>query len=123
MELYYHLLRQPIELKANYTFRPDSLLQEGFVHLSLSRQLEWVANTFLADVVCLWVMELDPGQLGDNVKFEDGGAGEQFPHLYGPIPHEAVMRQMPMGRDAAGAWRTPPQHAIPISGSFKELPQ
>lgn len=123
MEPYYHLVRQPIELKALHNYRPESLLNEGFVHLSLGRQLEWVANTFLPYVGCLWVMVLDPILLGDLVKFEDGGAGERFPHLFGPIPHEAVVRQMPMGKDAAGNWRMPPQHSIVISGAFKKLPQ
>lgn len=123
MEPFYHLVRQPIELKAHQVFRPCSLSDEGFVHLSLARQLEWVANTFFANVGGLWVMELDPQRLKEQVKFEDGGAGELFPHLYGPITHESIVRQIPMNRDAAGAWRLPPQLAIPLEVAFKNLPQ
>ena len=122
MERLYHLIRQPIELKAGREFSPESLKVEGFVHLCLEGQIGWVANTFMGDAGVLWLMELDPELLGAKVRFEDVGADGRFPHLDGPIPHEAVLRQMPLARDAGLKWAPPPQMGLALFEPFKNLP-
>jgi len=122
MERLYHLIRQPVELKAGREFSPESLKIEGFVHLCMEAQIGWVANTFMGDAGVLWLMELDPAILNAEIKNEDAGTYGKFPHLYGPIPHEAVCRQMPLVRDAALKWGAPPQLATPPEEPFKKLP-
>lgn len=122
MERLYHLIRQPVELKASRVFSPESLKLEGFVHLCLKDQIGWVANTFMGDAGVLWLMELDQALLNAEVRIEDAGPDGSFPHLFGPIPHEAVCRQMPLARDAALRWVAPPQLATPPAEAFKKLP-
>ena len=122
MERLYHLIRQPIELKAGREFSPESLKVEGFVHLCLEGQIGWVANTFMGDAGVLWMMELDPALLMAEIRFESAGSDGDFPHLYGPIPHEAVCRQMPLARDAGLKWAPPPQMGLALVEPFKKLP-
>ena len=90
--------------------RGMSLGEVGFVHCSYPHQVEAVAARFYDDLlddrdVILLVLHLDPERLDVNVVEEDlEGAGELFPHVYGPIPVEAVVRTEPMVR-VDGAWR------------------
>lgn len=121
MEQLYHLVRLPLELKAGREYCPESLETEGFVHLCLNEQIAWVANAFLNDAGVLWALELDSEFLESEVKFEEAGSDGQFPHLYGPIPHQAISRQMPLQRDAALRWSLPPQVKHPIVEPFKPL--
>lgn len=61
----------------------------GFIHCSFAHQVEGVADRFYSDHPSpLVVLEIDmsaPGREGVEVRAEDGGAGELFPHIYGPI--------------------------------------
>jgi uncharacterized protein (DUF952 family) len=122
MDRLYHLVQQPVELKAGQYLKPASLQTEGFVHLCHQGQIAWVANAFLADAGVLWVMELDPAQLGSEIRMEPAGRDGVFPHLYGPIPHKAVARQMPLCRDGASRWCAPPQLDAPLAVAFRPLP-
>jgi len=122
MDRLYQLVQRPVELKAGQYLKPASLQSEGFVHLCLREQIAWVANAFMPDDGVLWVMELDPVLLGAEVRMEQAGEDGIFPHLYGPIPHQAVARQMPLARDGATRWCAPPQLEAPLSVPFKPLP-
>ena len=69
--------------------RGASLDEVGFIHCSLAEQLPRVAAFVYADVdEPLVVLTLDTEELeagGTVVIFEDGGAGEDFPHVYAAI--------------------------------------
>jgi uncharacterized protein (DUF952 family) len=45
---------------------------------------------------------VDQATLTAEVRFEDGGDGERYPHIYGPLPLASVADVIPVGRDAAG---------------------
>lgn len=62
-------------------YLPASLDSEGFVHFSFADQVRATADRYYRDVPNLFVVEVDPAQLPDEVKVENG-----FPHVYGPIP-------------------------------------
>ncbi len=79
-----------------------TLEDEGFIHLSLARQVERVAHAFYEgqDVVLL---KLDPHRLGARIVFErPPDVDDEFPHLYAPIPREAIVRADPVPRDEHG---------------------
>lgn len=69
--------------------RGATLEQVGFIHCSLPEQLPRVAAFVYADVTePLVVLTMDRDELeagGTVVIFEDGGDGEDFPHVYGAI--------------------------------------
>ena len=75
-------------------YRADSLAGQGFIHCSTAAQLLRVANSFYAGQHGLVVLVLDPGKLRSPVRWEPGSdkPDELFPHVYGPIDLEAVVR-------------------------------
>lgn len=75
--------------------RPDSLRTEGFVHLSAPQQVHLPANRLFAGRRDLLLLRLDPDRLAAPVRWEPGAPSDdpalRFPHLYGPLPVEAVI--------------------------------
>ncbi len=76
--------------------RGRSLEQEGFIHASYAYQIEATYRRFYGDLRELRLLRIDPGrlqQLGVDLRAEPApGSGELFPHLYGPLPLEAVLQ-------------------------------
>ena len=86
--------------------RGASLEQVGFIHASLPEQLQAVAEFIHADdpaELCVLILDADRiRDSGTEVKFEDGGTGEHYPHIYGAIDPSWVIDVLPAGFDAAG---------------------
>lgn len=75
-----------------------TLDQEGFIHCSSPEQLPATARRFYRDVPGpLVVLIIEPALLGSShLKLEAAEeGGETFPHVYGPIPPEAVISAVP----------------------------
>ncbi|CAN5397313.1 DUF952 domain-containing protein [soil metagenome] len=76
--------------------RPPSLAEVGFVHLSTPQQVHLPANRLYAGRDDLVLLYLNPDLLGSPVRWEPGVPTDPdamvFPHLYGPLPAEAVIR-------------------------------
>lgn len=81
--------------------RGQSLADVGFIHLSEAHQLAATAARFYSDLPAgtVTLLALDPHRLkqcGLEIRFEPApGSGELFPHLYGALPHEAVVWSEP----------------------------
>jgi uncharacterized protein (DUF952 family) len=72
--------------------RGRTLADEGFVHCSWVHQVAAVAQAFYADVDDLLVLTVDLDRVGAPVRHEmPPGADEAFPHVFGPLPVEAVV--------------------------------
>ena len=83
--------------------RPASLAEEGFIHCSKDEeQAAKVANRLYPGRQGLLVLELDTGLLTSPVKHEPSRSGEIYPHIYGPLNIEAVVRVQAMSTDADG---------------------
>jgi uncharacterized protein (DUF952 family) len=77
-----------------------TLSDEGFIHCSFADQVAATARRFYAGRADVVVLEIDPARLTAPVRVEnlDGGE-EQFPHLYGPLPIDAVLGVVPLAAD------------------------
>ncbi|WP_225726687.1 MULTISPECIES: DUF952 domain-containing protein [unclassified Nocardia] len=75
-------------------YRPPSLDEVGFIHLSAPEQAHLPANRLFAGRGDLVLLRLDPSRLGSPVEWEPGVPTDPesmlFPHLYGPLPVDAV---------------------------------
>ncbi|MGV9450455.1 DUF952 domain-containing protein [Streptomyces sp. NPDC003635] len=72
--------------------RGRTLREEGFIHCSTRVQLPGVAASFFSDLDDLVVLVVDPDRLRVPVRYEAAEpGGEEFPHVYGPIPVDAVV--------------------------------
>lgn len=66
----------------------------GYLHGSFADQVPAIVDAFYADVEDgrLVLLEIDSTRLTDPVRVEDvPGAEKPFPHLYGPLPVDAVV--------------------------------
>ena len=89
--------------------RGMTLESEGFLHFSYADQVAGTADRFWRnperDVVLLTV---DPRRLDLPVVAENTSAGaELFPHLYGPLPVDAVVSATPVPTGADGSLQLP----------------
>jgi uncharacterized protein (DUF952 family) len=85
-----------------------SLEEEGFVHTSFAHQVAGVAEAGYAAVPGpLVLLHVDETRLTSPWRVDPvPGAPEGFPHVYGPIDLDAVVRTTPVDRDpATGTWR------------------
>lgn len=86
-------------------YLPPGFAADGFVHFSFAGQVERVANTLYRDEPELTVVEVESDELAAPLRVEDSyGAGEEFPHVYGPIPTTAAVAVHPLLRSADGDW-------------------
>jgi glutathione S-transferase len=79
-----------------------TLAEEGFVHCSFAGQLQATADRFYAGRRDVLLLAIDPARLDAPVVVEAApGTDERFPHVYGPIPVEAVVwaQPIPLGPD------------------------
>ncbi|MBV8160027.1 MAG: GNAT family N-acetyltransferase [Acidimicrobiia bacterium] len=90
---------------------PASLVTDGFVHLSASEQVALPANRLVAGRDNVLLLVVDPGRLRDELRLEPGvptdPASMEFPHLYGPLPTEAVTSVVPYRPGPSGSFEDP----------------
>ncbi|MGR6318393.1 DUF952 domain-containing protein [Micromonospora soli] len=79
--------------------------QSGFIHLSGADQVVETARRVFAGATGLTLLAVDPDRLGDALRWEESRGGALFPHLYAPLPVEAVVaaHALPVDRPAADA--------------------
>ncbi len=69
-----------------------SLAEEGYIHCSFPEQVVATADRYYAGRDDVVVLVVDTSHLDAEVRTEDlGGTGVEFPHIYGPIPLDAVV--------------------------------
>ena len=74
---------------------------DGFIHFSTAAQVAETAAKHFAGAAGLMLVAIDAGALGAALKWEPSRGGDLFPHLYGPLPLEAVRwaSRLPLGAD------------------------
>lgn len=88
--------------------RGRSLADEGFIHCSFADQIEIVADLVYGDWTGdLVLLDIDTAHVDAEIRVENLHGGElTFPHIYGPLPTEAVTAIHRMAKGAAG-WTAP----------------
>lgn len=87
---------------------PDDL-RDGFVHLSGPDQLARTAAKFFAGKTDLVLLAIDPGRLGDGLRWEGAAGGALYPHYYGRLPIAAVISTTPLVVGPDGHHILPPE--------------
>ena len=91
--------------------RPASLAEQGFVHLSTAEQVALPATRLFRGREDLLLLVVDPDLLGAEVHWEPGLPSDpevlRFPHLYGPLPLDAVVATVEYRPGADGSFSAP----------------
>jgi uncharacterized protein (DUF952 family) len=98
------------QLKENGSFfgSPDDL-RDGFVHLSSADQITRTAARFFAGRSDLFLLAINPLSLGDSLRWETSTSGSVYPHLYSPLPLDAVAAATPLTLGPDGRHVLPPE--------------
>lgn len=79
---------------------------EGFIHASPVDQLERVANKHYRQKIDVHVVCVRIDLLTSELRWEPA-AGSLYPHIYGPLNYDAVVKILPTERNADGSFRIP----------------
>ncbi len=83
-----------------WSTRGMRLVEVGFIHCSWQEQVAKTFERFYADAGDVLLLEIDPTRLSAPLRADAIPTGELFPHLYGPLPIEAVRTFTPYGSDS-----------------------
>ncbi|MEV0396711.1 DUF952 domain-containing protein [Polymorphospora rubra] len=73
--------------------------RDGYVHLSGREQVVETAARHFAGQRGLVLLTVDPGRLGADLHWEPSRGGALFPHLYAPLPVDAVVLAVDVPED------------------------
>lgn len=79
----------------------SSLASEGFIHCSTGTQVAQTANRYFHGQSGLLLVKIDPCLAAAEVRYEPS-QGDLFPHLYGPLNLDAVVKVIRFDPDADG---------------------
>lgn len=72
-------------------YQHATLESQGFIHCSKPEQIVKVANFNFKGQEDLILLLIDDKKVTSEIKYEDGGNGELYPHIYGPLNIDAVI--------------------------------
>jgi uncharacterized protein (DUF952 family) len=74
-------------------YRAPSLASEGFIHCSRGDQVIRVADRLFRGRTGLVLLEIDAVRVRAEIRYENcEGGQEDFPHIYGPLDLDSVVR-------------------------------
>ena len=106
----YHMLPAAIweAQSADVPYEGDTLATEGFIHCTSERELLIkVANNFYRETAGPFViLYLDEAAIDAEVRWEAAGM-HTFPHIYGPLNLNAVIKVISFPQGADGVFQMP----------------
>jgi uncharacterized protein (DUF952 family) len=97
-------------------YRAESLESEDFIHCSTRTQVLPVAEKYYKGQPDMLLLAIDPALLTSELRWEppSGGApppgvpeGDLFPHIYGPINLDAVLKVYDLESNPDGSFASP----------------
>ena len=73
-------------------YRAASLETEGFIHCSFADQLDAVIERYYSGADRVIVLEIETDKLMSRMLKEPSTNNEIYPHIYGPINRDAIVR-------------------------------
>ncbi len=91
-------------------YMPPSLKTEGFIHCSTIEQSLEVANLFFEGYTNLLILCIDPSKLESKYVYEDLiQSGKLYPHIYGPLNIDAVIKVVEFPASSSGKFDVLPE--------------
>jgi uncharacterized protein (DUF952 family) len=89
------------------TYRGNTLDTEGFIHCSTLAQVIGSANRFFVGLTDLVILEIEIDRVTPEVRYEGTDKNNLFPHIYGELNTDAVIRSIDLDVDAEGLFILP----------------
>lgn len=88
-------------------YRCASLDHEGFIHCSTPEQVIEVAGRLFQGRRDLVLLVIEPDRVTPAIRWEDGGNGKFYPHIYGPLNVGAVTDVVVFAAEVDGSFKLP----------------
>ena len=82
------------------------------MHASTINQVIAVANAVFTGQTDLVFLVIDESKLTSDLKYETASNGEDYPHVYGPLNPDAVIREMDYAAGEDGTFALPDLSAL-----------
>ncbi|MEC9140315.1 MAG: DUF952 domain-containing protein [Chloroflexota bacterium] len=93
--------------RSQYT--EDSLQSEGFIHCSTAEQLVDTANKHFKGQSDLVLLKINTNDIVSVIAYEANAEnGETYPHIFGPITHDAIKEVIEFPVSSDGTFSLPP---------------
>jgi uncharacterized protein (DUF952 family) len=73
-------------------YRGDTLDSQGFIHCSTFQQIIKVANAVFHAQEGLLLLCIATNKVQAEIRYESAGGEELYPHIYGPLNLDAVVK-------------------------------
>ncbi len=90
------------------TYHAASIDSEGFIHFSTAAQVQQTANNYYQGHADLVVLVIDTDKITHELKWELATNGQHFPHVYGDLNLDAVMRVVDLPMQPDGSFKIDP---------------
>jgi uncharacterized protein (DUF952 family) len=80
---------------------------DGYMHFSTAAQLRETVRRYFAGQTELVLLGVDVGAIGEDLRWEPSRGGDLFPHLYAPLPLDAITHSAPLSVEADGSAALP----------------
>lgn len=78
--------------KARPSYQAESLRTEGFIHCSYKHQLDEVLKRYYDGVKKVIILTIETDKLIPKLVEEPSTGGKVYPHIYGRLNHNAVVK-------------------------------
>ena len=104
MSIIFHIAQDPNwqQAQLNKIYQTENLKSAGFIHCSTKQQLVQVANRFFAGQTELILLCIDSELVQPQIKYEESEPNQLFPHIYGALNLDAVVKVMTWKADLDG---------------------
>lgn len=94
-------------------YRGDTLETDGFIHCSNPDQVIAVAHDVFAGRTDLMLLCIESDKVGVEIRYEDlYNSGKLYPHIYGPLSLDAVLKAVDFPLRADGTFAMPEEAAV-----------
>lgn len=113
MSRIFHIIAATDWEAASEPYEHASLAAEGFIHFSTSEQVVATTGRYYEGLTGLTLIEIDEAELPQPLQWDPAPptspvAGQLFPHLYCPLPRDAVIAVHPWEPADQAAWDDQP---------------
>jgi uncharacterized protein (DUF952 family) len=89
------------------SYRSDTLATEGFIHCSTLAQVVDSANRFFAGLQDVIILVIDRDRVASEIRDEGADPHNLFPHIYGELNIDAVVKAIDLETDTDGLFVMP----------------